>query len=96
MNVVYKYPVKLYEEFTLALNTDSDFLKVDIQDGKPVLWVQNFNIQNPEKIKNRRFKCFYTGEPFGDKWNLYIGTFTSYNGYVFHLYEAVELEHNNL
>lgn len=38
MRTIYKYPVREGESFSLVMPEGSSFLKVDIQNGRPVMW----------------------------------------------------------
>ena len=86
MNTIYKYPVAI-GSFGLDLPKDAEVLTVQVQQGKPMMWV----LQNTNKsIMTRSFTVCGTGHevellPPSYK---YIGTFQLKDGYfVGHLFE---------
>jgi len=85
MKTIYKYPVSLTDEFILDLPKDAKILTVQMQHGKPQLWV----LVDPENYTvERKFRLAGTGHsvPTGAIW--YINTFQLDNGsLVFHLFE---------
>lgn len=88
MRKVYKYPLVLDDEFTLALPAGAQPLSYGFQAGKPVLWV----LVDPDetRIVNRRFLLAGTGHPIERAVNrlLYVNT-AFVRDLVFHLFEVL-------
>jgi len=63
-DVVYKYPVELTDEFSVTLPRVSHILTVQVQDGKPFMWIKH--TLNTTKIVQRRFRLAGTGHPIDE------------------------------
>lgn len=85
MQVIYKYPVLLVP-FVLQLPYNAKPLTVQMQNTQPVMWVQQET--KADKLFDRHFQCFWTGEKADLEHVWYIGTFQHVDGLVYHLYET--------
>jgi len=87
MKRIYKYPVPLTDDFTLALPRNAQILTVQMQHEKPQLWaLVDPAVSNVE----RNFIVRGTGHPVDDEGLEYINTFQLANGtLVFHLFEQL-------
>jgi hypothetical protein len=95
-DVVYKYPVELKDEFTVALPRYCQILTVQVQEGKPFIWVKH--TMDTTQIILRKFRLAGTGHPIDElessnrqmikgarcRWE-YVGTF-QLQILVFHLF----------
>ncbi len=85
--VVYKYRVRVEDEFDVPLPVGSEVLSVQMQHGEPVMWVRHTS--DTTKIESRRFRLAGTGHLIVGEW-LHIGTFQMSGGdLVFHLFEEI-------
>jgi hypothetical protein len=94
MRIIYKYEIPVEDEFILDLPLDSEVLCVQVQKGKPYIWVScDYHTVSacPPLGRNRNFCLRGTGFVFEDKSNTerYIGTF-QFDGFVGHLFELPE------
>jgi hypothetical protein len=83
MITIYKYEIPVTDEFEIELPENATVLCVQIQNGKPYIWVHLFDGGKKEKVK---FKIFGTGHelPIADDYE-YVGTF-QVPPYVWHLF----------
>ena len=99
MRIIYKYEIPIMDEFTLDLPLDSEVLCVQVQRGKPYIWVScdyhTAVLACPPIGRNRTFFLRGTGLIFDYKSNTerYIGTFqfgklNSIQRFVGHLFET--------
>lgn len=63
-DVVYKYPVELRDTFSVTLPRFCQILTVQVQDGKPFMWIKH--TLNTTKIISRRFRLARTGRPIDE------------------------------
>lgn len=90
MKTIWKYEIETTDRQTLLLPKASEILTVQIQNGKPVLWVL-FDINNKTKT-TRTIEIFGTGNPIEEydtiKSLKYIGTYQLLEiGFVGHIFE---------
>jgi hypothetical protein len=86
MRTIYKYPVQIEDEQTIEIPLLSKVLTVQIQHGKPYIWVA---VDTDSKVVPFKFKLYGTGHPITNdsNYSTYIGTFQLCSGdLVFHLY----------
>ena len=85
--IIFKYDIPIDNRFELKIPINSHILCVQIQDGKPRLWV----LVKPEgyPTEKRTFSVVGTGESADHvKPEKYIGTFQIENrGEIWHLFE---------
>lgn len=68
---IHKYELDTLERFTLSISA-FELLKLDLQDGKPVMWVAE-NINGPKRI--REFRILGIGAELTDLlWWKYMGS----------------------
>lgn len=89
MKKIYKYDVRMREEFVVMLPIGAEILSVQTQgsDGEPKMWV----LVDPDaNLETRRFRIFGTGHEIDAQLALqFIATFQVDDGHlVFHLFEA--------
>lgn len=84
--MITKYEIPIEDEFTLQICSSSKFLSVQIQKGKPVIWLQE-NTAYPKMEK--KFRIYGTGFELRDAVReIYLGTIQIDN-LVWHLYEVM-------
>lgn len=94
MSVIWKFPVKIEDQFSLDMPQGARVLCVQTQgdSSEPFVWAE----VNPDAEKeSRKFRLFGTGHPMeaGEDWLEYIGTFQIRGGaIVFHLYEVDDMD----
>jgi hypothetical protein len=88
---ILKYDVLIEDTFYIYLPKRHEVLAVQMQHGKPYMWVEVDETTEKEKC---RFHIIGTGNPYEDeKHYLYIGTFQMYDGeLVWHLFESWDIE----
>ena len=86
--IIYKYPISPISLATsIHLPICSEVLCVQMQHGKPMIWVQLPNaIGESDKTECRRFELIPTGINFNFVNKKYIGTVQD-NELVWHLFE---------
>jgi len=88
VRAVWKYPVEVYDRFTLTMPAGATVLTVQMQHGVPYLWALVDPKATPE---TRRFRLAGTGHVMRDEVEeeVYVGTFQmSGGGLVFHVFEV--------
>jgi hypothetical protein len=77
-DVIYKYPVELTDEFSVALPRFCQILTVQVQDGKPFMWIKHaLNTTNSSSLRSddpvlslplisRKFRLAGTGHPIDE------------------------------
>lgn len=86
MEQILKYPFDTTGEFELMLPPHAPILSVQVQKGKPCMWVA---VHADTKPVLRKFRFFGTGHPI-DSLNglIFVATFQMKDGdLVFHLFE---------
>lgn len=86
--IVFKYPVPLLDEFTIALPDGAAVLAVQTQAGEPMLWalVDDEHAQ----AKPRSFILRGTGHEIPRRALRYIGTFQLHGGsFIGHVFEVL-------
>lgn len=86
MKTIWKYELETLDLFGLDMPCGAEVLTVQMQNGKPCLWV----LVDPSKYKeNRTFAIHGTGHGVSNAENKkYIGTYQLMGGeLVFHLFE---------
>lgn len=90
-NTIWKFPlpIKGPEEFKIEMPQGAKILTLQMQNGKPMLWV-SFDLELREKCHDisRFFSWKTTGQEFVGWTNRYVGTILD-GSLVFHLYETV-------
>ena len=85
METIYKYPLELKDDQTIEVPQGSKVLTVQVQDGKPCLWVL---ISDSEFKSIRYIEMFGTGHSIDRGERKYVGTFQlPEKGLVFHVFE---------
>jgi hypothetical protein len=85
MITVFKYPVKVSDEFDLALPADAHILTVQVQHGTPCMWAL---VDTEKPLETRHFRLAGTGHPIAQDISRYLGTFQVDGGnLIFHLFE---------
>lgn len=88
MKTIYKYEIPIEGYFHKELPVHSHILSVQIQNGKPYMWVIH-NLENKKAINT--FVLLMTGHSYEDDILIYynfIGTF-QLDSLVFHLFHKV-------
>lgn len=90
MLTVYKYPLSLDDDVTLALPEGAQVLTIQMQNGDPVLWA----LVNPDApTEQRSFHITGTGHSIEEprsQWR-YVATFQMLGGaLVFHVFEQIK------
>lgn len=85
---VFKYPIRLLDEFTLPLPDGAKVLSVQAQAGAPVLWAL---VDETAPPKLRSFILRGTGHAIATKAPLaYVGTFQLHGGnFIGHVFEVL-------
>lgn len=92
MNVVWKFPIQLEDEFCVDVPENAEILHVGVKEGEGLFfWAE----VNPDAdTEPRCFRVFATGQPIeSDEWIDYVGTLQMPGGefayhFVYHLYEV--------
>lgn len=83
--LIHKYPLKIERKFTIEMPSDYQFIKVDMQDDKPMLWV----MCNPNLPKvDVEMYCVETGGQVPETSRGHVGTVIQKNGLVWHFFAA--------
>ncbi len=89
MKAVWKYEFKTMDYFTFMMPEDTSILTVQVQHGKPCMWV----LVDTDKInteQQRHFLVRGTGHPIIPEMIAYIGSYQVFEGtLVFHLFEQL-------
>ena len=86
MRTVLKYPLPDVFDFTLDLPRDCTIRSLQVQAGRPCLWVEVD--PNEARVETRTFKTYGTGAPMPDGL-YYVGTYLVADGaLVWHVYET--------
>lgn len=88
MRSIYKFSVPIKDDFTLELPKGAKPLAVQVQHGKPMLWVM---VDPDEPTETRSFRLAGTGHPLADGVDYrHVGTFQmEWGALVFHLLEVL-------
>ena len=85
MRVIWKYHLPDYPgEVDIEMPSDSKILDIQVQHGKPVMWVMVETASHPI---NRNFKVYASGEQVFEDAGDYKGTWQTVFGLVWHLFE---------
>lgn len=89
MKTIWKFPVKINDEFSLAMPAGARVLSVQDQRGGTVMWAL---VDDSAPKVERRFFVRGTGHPCdGLDHAVFVGTFQLHGGaIVFHLFEDKE------
>ena len=87
---IYKYEVKIEDQFEIKMPKDADIFDVQMQSEVPCMWAM---VDTEAEIVTRRFRIIGTGNSIPEFDHVsryeYIGTFQQYNGsLVWHLLEV--------
>jgi len=87
MKTIWKYSVQLDDRFAVSMPAGAKVLAVQTQFGSPVVWA----LVNPgaERVE-RKFRLVGTGHEIELSGYLYVGTFQTPFGLVFHLFVEEE------
>ena len=86
MKQVFKYPIPIRDDFSLALPGGARILDVQVQNGVGCIWAL-VDASIPPIM--RRFRLAGTGHPLNEPHLIHIGTFQLEGGaLVFHLFEV--------
>lgn len=82
--MVWKYRVKVTDEFTIDMPEGAQVLGVQMQHDHPYIWA----LVDPQRpLAPRTFALFGTGHGFDPCGLAYVGTFQMHGGaFVFHLF----------
>jgi hypothetical protein len=84
MITIYKYQFNVADSFEIEMPIHSDVLSIQLQNGKPTMWVK---IDTSQEMVRRMFLAFGTGHPMTSLIDLrHIGTI-QINGFVWHIFE---------
>ena len=85
---IWKYEVPIQDFFEIEMPKDSEVLCVQMQRGKPCIWVR---VVDPGSLPVKKsFAIVGTGNSFNDNEYFYVGSFQQLDGYlVWHLFERV-------
>lgn len=90
VDLIWKYPFEVQDEFRINVPAYAKFLKVDNQANMPVIWFHVTVDDDTRFLEQRTFRVIGTGCPFDSKQLDYRGTFQLFNGsFVGHLYEVI-------
>ncbi len=91
MRLVYKYDIKTGIT-TLKLPKNRVVLDVQLQHGKPRVWVLLY--AEDTDMENCNFLCIGTGQQTNEKLDRHIGTFQIYGGdEIYHVFEIAGAIH---
>lgn len=83
MKIIYKYSFDIVDNFNINVSKDAEVLTVQIQNGKPYIWV----LTDPKaELVPKRFTIYGTGHTTNCENMKYIGTF-QLGMFVGHLFE---------
>lgn len=71
MKTIYKYPLSITETQTISLPESHKVLEINVQNGKPYLWVL---VDTKTNAKLQKIQMYGTGEPVAEDIGLYLGT----------------------
>lgn len=85
---VFKYPIPILDEFTLALPNGAELLSVQAQAGEPMLWAL---VDETAPPKTRSFILRGTGHAIAPTdIPRYVGTFQLHGGnFIGHVFEVL-------
>lgn len=83
MKTIYKYPFDVVDSFNINVSKDAEVLTVQIQNGKPCIWVLTDPGSEPVP---KSFQIYGAGLPTNCENMKYIGTF-QLGMFVGHLFE---------
>lgn len=84
---VYKYEIPAEDTFTMGLPAGSQVLTIQMQHGKPYIWVL---LNDQDEWEERRFRLAGTGHIIDEENLDYVGTFQMHGGNLgFHLFEII-------
>jgi hypothetical protein len=86
---IYKYGLKLQAENYIKMPAISEIMDIQLQDGKPVMWVLVDPVSDDITVK---IESYFTGEKVdtNDFKNEYIATI-QHDGLVYHFFMSYEL-----
>jgi len=85
---IWKFPVRIADEFSIEMPVGAQVLSVQVQGTEPQLWA----LVNPKARRTmRRFRVHGTGHPVAPDIGEFVGTFQVRMGtLVFHLFDQGE------
>lgn len=83
MKTIWKYEIPFTGDFALEIPDDCTFLSVQLQNGKPMMWLQ---VDTSNETVPMKFCAYGTGWEMPEEPGDYLGTYQLNNGLVFHLY----------
>jgi hypothetical protein len=89
VKIIYKYPIKVYDEQAIRMPQSAELLSVQCQAGWPCVWAM---VDTDEPMVLRDFGLVATGEPCERiRAGKHVGTFQMRDGtLVFHLFDLGE------
>ena len=86
---IWKYELPVEDEVTIELPISNRILCIQIQNGKPYIWVW---VATKAVLRPHKFYVVGTGNPMPEGIDTYIGTFQlneSSEGFVFHVFTGI-------
>ena len=85
---IWKYEVPMQDFFEIEMPKDSEVLCVQMQRGKPCIWVR---VVDPKSVVEKKvFAIIGTNQYFNDNEYFYVGTFQLGEILVWHLFEWIQ------
>lgn len=85
MATIWKFPIPIQDEFTIAMPKGAELLHVEVQHGQPCVWAR---VDPDLGHEDRALKLRGTGHPVDPECR-HVGSFLLHEGaLVFHLFDA--------
>lgn len=91
MKTIWKSQFEIKDEFELLIPKGAKILAAQIQRGVPCIW---FELDTDSETVTRLLRVHGTGHPI-DHEGIYVGTFQTFDMFVFHLYDLGERTKKN-
>lgn len=88
-NIIWKYELPRKTQFTMEMPKNAKILSLQLQNGKPCLWVV-FDTKEKATKQPRKFYIMGTGIEFDNRMSLYVGTYQQ-EGRIWHLFEVISI-----
>lgn len=79
---ILKYPIEIADKFSILFYNNSSLLSVQVQDGKPFMWVRS---DEKEHLVEVQFRIIGTGQEINEENIQYFATF-QIPPHVWHLF----------
>jgi len=87
MRTIWKYQFDTTDSFGLQIPEGAEILSVQVQHGKPCMWVL---VDKDKPVVQRRFRVYGTGHPIEAVGLTFLGTYQVCNGdLIFHVFEHI-------